>query len=161
MPSIQLTALALILDVGNGAEGPPVDGRRRIGTVVALRSRGTLGSLQQPVVVDLGVGIERTELLVRQVAEGVELQSVGITTFFVELMNELNIVFEDVESRQQLVDVSGNAVVAPPPLVQTPQALFAFQIPVIERDALRCTGEDQAHQQNQREGLNPHSSRII
>lgn len=106
------------------------------------------------VVLDLGAGVEASELLVGHVREGVELELIRLV-LLVEFVDELDVVLEHVEPPVLLVEVPCHRVVAAPSLVERPQAVLGGQILLGEGNASRhreghC--EKHGHQQH----LPPH-----
>lgn len=99
---------------------------------------------------NLGTRINASELMVSHVCKLVQLELVGLIQL-VSVVNMLNIGFEHIESLVLVVETPGHRVVAPPPLVQTPQALFSLQLLVVIIETL---GKTKSQNQSERKQKN-------
>ncbi|CAN1774420.1 hypothetical protein LINPERHAP1_LOCUS12938 [Linum perenne] len=119
-----LTTLALILNRGNSTFLPPVNRRwDSLNILVHESSIPTWGAPEHGMVVNLGVSESVLELVVGHVCKLVQLQLVGLV-HLVGLMNMHHIVLEHIEPLVLVLEALGHSVVAPPPLVQLPQAVL-------------------------------------
>lgn len=99
---------------------------------------------------NLGTRINASELMVSHVCKLVQLELVGLIQL-VSVVNMLNIGFEHIESLVLVVETPGHRVVAPPPLVQTPQALFSLQLLIVIIETL---GKTKSQNQSERKQKN-------
>lgn len=121
------TTSALVLDAGNCAFLPPINRRRQILGLLVHEPAGTaLFATEHPEVLNLGA-VRASELMAGHVTKLVEFQLVR-PFHLVNFMDVLHILLENVEAPLLLGLVSGHRVVAPPPLVQVPQALLGGQV---------------------------------
>lgn len=121
------TTSALVLDTSNSSFLPPINRRWQILSLLVHEPAGTSPfATDFPEVLNFGT-INASELMVGHVTKLVEFQLVR-PVHLVNLMNVLHILLENIESLLLLGEVSGHRVVAPPPLVQVPQALLGGQV---------------------------------
>lgn len=99
---------------------------------------------------NLGTRINASELMVSHVCKLVQLELVGLIQL-VSVVNMLNIGFEHIESLVLVFETPGHRVVAPPPLVQTPQALFSLQLLIVIIETL---GKTKSQNQSERKQKN-------
>ncbi|CAI0447482.1 unnamed protein product, partial [Linum tenue] len=126
---------------------PPINRRRHPPDVlVHERPVPTRCSPEHDVVVDLGVSISVLELVARHVGELVQLQLVRLV-HLVGLVNVHDILLEHIEPLVLIVEARGDGVMAPPPLVQIPQALLGCQLVLVVVETV-CHAEDQSQRQS-------------
>lgn len=99
---------------------------------------------------NLGTRINASELMVSHVCKLVQLELVRLIQL-VSVVNMLNIGFEHIESLVLVFETPGHRVVAPPPLVQTPQALFSLQLLIVIIETL---GKTKSQNQSERKQKN-------
>jgi len=82
-------------------------------------------TMEHPVVADFGASIEAPELMVGKVSKLVQLKLVRLV-HCVHLVNMFHILLEHIEPLVLVLKAPRHSVVAPPPLVEVPQALLGF-----------------------------------
>lgn len=133
---LNITALSLILHSSDSAFLPPIYGWRDcIDILVHETPTATRAPLERPVVFNLGPSKDTLELMVSHVCKLVQLQFVRLI-LLVEVVNIVHVVLEHIEPLVLLVEVPRHRVMAPPPLVQIPQALLALQFLFMELETL-------------------------
>lgn len=136
MQKILLTTLALILNWSDSTVLSPVNRWRN--AVNLLVPKGPITPslpLEHPMMLNLGAGISAPELVVGHVSKLVQLQLIRLV-HFVGVVNMLDIQLEHIEPLVLLIEAPRNCVVAPPPLVQIPQAVLSGQVSLMEIKAL-------------------------
>lgn len=100
-----LTTLSLVFDGAHSTLQPPINRGCNHGDILVHEAVGAslIAATESTFVVDHGAGVERPELLVCHVSEHVEPELVGTLSLLVEVVDEVHIVLEHVESHLLLL----------------------------------------------------------
>lgn len=133
---ILLTTLALILNWCDSTVLSPVNRQRDTGNLL-VPERPITAPLpsEHPMMLNLGASIRTPELVVGHVCKLVQFQLIRLV-FFVAVVDMLDILLEHIEPLVLLIKAPRNRVVAPPPLVQIPQAVLRGQVSLMVIKAL-------------------------